>query len=97
MNVINRKTLREYYKKYPDAIHALETWYQVCRKNTWKNFNEVRKAYPSSDPVGDDRVVFNIKGGRYRLVVRFSFTYKAIQLKWFGTHAEYNKVNVLNV
>jgi mRNA interferase HigB len=77
-------------------MEALETWYRLCKKATWRNFN-VRTAYPSADVVGDDRMVFNIKGNKYRLIARFSFRYKAIQVKWIGTHAEYNAIDVLNV
>jgi mRNA interferase HigB len=78
-------------------MEALETWYRVCKKATWRNFNEVRTAYPSADVVGDDRMVFNIKGNKYRLVAWFSFRYKVIQVKWIVTHAEYNAIDVLNV
>jgi len=77
-------------------MEALETWYRLCKKATWRNFN-VRTAYPSADVVGDDRMVFNIKGNKYRLVAWFSFRYKVIQVKWIVTHAEYNAIDVLNV
>ena len=97
MNVINRKTLNEYCYQYPDAAQALETWYRICKKATWKNFNDVRKVYPGADQIGDDRMVFNVRGNHYRLIVRFSFTFKVIQLKWFGTHAQYDKIDVLKV
>ena len=97
MNVISRKTLAGFYEVHADAKAPLETWYKVCKKATWSNFNQVRGAYPASDVVGDDRVVFNIKGNKYRLVVRFSFRYKTIQVKWIGTHSDYNEINVLEV
>lgn len=97
MNVISRKTLVEFYGIHADAKEPLETWYRVCKKALWSSFNEVQRAYPSADIVGDDRMVFNIKGNRYRLVARFSFRYKAIQVKWIGSHTEYNGINVLEV
>jgi mRNA interferase HigB len=97
VNVVSRKTLVEFCQKYPDAYDPLETWYKVCRKAQWRNFNEVKVAYPSADWVGDDRAVFNIKGNKYRLVGRFSFRYKSIQIKWIGTHGEYDRINVLNI
>ena len=97
MNVISRRTLVEFYEEHADAKDALETWYRVCKKAVWRNFNEVQNAYPSADVVGNERMVFNIKGNKYRLVVRFSFRYKAMQVKWIGTHAEYNNINVLEV
>lgn len=85
----------EFYKDHADAKGPLETWYRVCKKAIWRNYNEVQNAYPAADVVGDDRVVFNIKGNKYRLMVRFSFRYKAIQVKWIGTHAENDDINVL--
>ena len=97
VNVINRRTLKRYYAKHTDAKNVLETWYKVCRKADWKNFNEVKQYYPSADQVGDDRMIFNIIHNKYRLIVRFSFRYKIIQLKWFGTHGEYKKIDVLKV
>ncbi|MBY0433196.1 MAG: type II toxin-antitoxin system HigB family toxin [Cyclobacteriaceae bacterium] len=81
----------EFYQTHADAQEPLETWYRICRKAAWSNFSEVKQIYPSTDWVGDGRVVFNIKGNNYRLVVRFSFKYKSIQVKWIGTHAECNK------
>lgn len=95
--MISRKALIDFYSIHADAREPLETWYRVCRKAEWLNFNEVRKVYPSADWVGGDRAVFNIKGNKYRLVVRFSFKFKAIQIKWLGSHAEYNLIDVLKV
>ena len=95
MNVVSRKTLVEFYQIYSDASEPLETWYKVCRKAEWRNFNEVRLAYPSADWVGDERVVFNIKGNKYRLIGRFSFRYKSILVKWIGTQADYDSLDVL--
>lgn len=97
VNVVSRKTLTEFYQSYSDATEPLETWYKVCRRAEWHNFNEVKLAYPSADWIGDDRVVFNIKGNKYRLVARFSFRYKSIQIKWIGTHSGYDKIDVLKI
>ena len=59
-----------------------------------ENFNELKQVYGSASIVGDDRVVFNIMGNKYRLVVRVVFEFKAVQIKWFGTHTDYDKINV---
>lgn len=66
-------------------------------KADFKNFNELKKVYGNVSLVADDRVVFNIMGNKYRLVVRMVFEFRAIQIKWFGTHAEYDKINVTTV
>jgi mRNA interferase HigB len=96
-NIIARKTLLDYCKKYPDAAIALQEWYHEIITSELKSFNDLKKNYPSVSLVGDDRVVFNIIGNKYRLVIRIVFEYKAIQVKWFGTHAEYDKINVTNI
>lgn len=96
-NIITRKTLLEYCKKYPAAATALQEWYHELVNGDFKNFNELKKVYGNARLVADDRVVFNIMGNKYRLVVRIVFEFKAIQIKWFGTHAEYDKINVTTV
>ena len=96
-NIITRKTLLDYCKKYPEAAVALQNWYYELLKREFKNFNELKKVYGNASLVGDDRVVFNIMGNKYRLVVRIVFEFKAIQIKWFGTHAEYDKINVSTI
>jgi mRNA interferase HigB len=93
-NIITRKTLLDYCRKYPEAAVALQNWYYELLKTEYKNFNELKKVYGNLSLVGDDRVVFNIMGNKYRLVVRIAFEFKAIQIKWFGTHAEYDKIDV---
>lgn len=96
-NIIARKTLLAYCKKYPEAANALMEWYHELITDDFKNFNELKRKYGNASVVADDRVVFNIVGNRFRLVVRMVFEYKAIQIKWFGTHIEYDKVNVSKI
>jgi mRNA interferase HigB len=93
-NIITRKTLLEYCKQYPLAAQALQEWYYELFQSNFKNLNELKMFYANASLVGDDRVVFNIMGNKYRLVVRIVFQFKVIQIKWFGTHAEYDKVDV---
>ena len=93
-NIITRKTLLEYCKQYPSAAQALQEWYYELFQSNFKNLNELKMFYANASLVGDDRVVFNIMGNKYRLVVRIVFQFKVIQIKWFGTHAEYDKVDV---
>jgi mRNA interferase HigB len=96
-NIIARATLLHYCKKYPESAIALQEWYHELLNSSFANFNELKLKYGNASLVGDDRVVFNIMGNRYRLVTRFVFEYKAIQIKWFGTHSEYDKINVTEV
>jgi mRNA interferase HigB len=93
-NIITRKTLLAYCKKYPLAETALLEWYHELVGCNFRNLNELKKQFGNASIVADDRIVFNIVGNKYRLVVRIVFEYKAIQIKWFGTHAEYDKIDV---
>jgi mRNA interferase HigB len=93
-NIITRKTLLDYCKSYPLAALALQEWYHELIQCNFKNFNEMKLVYGNASLVSDDRVVFNIMGNKYRLVVRIVFQFKVIQIKWFGTHAEYDEVAV---
>ena len=68
-NIITRKTLLEYCKKYPAAATALQQWYHELVRCDFKNFNDLKRMYGNASLVADDRVVFNIMGNKYRLVV----------------------------
>jgi len=96
-NIITRKTLLDYCKKYPGAATALQQWYYELIKAEFKNFNELKKVYGNASLIKDYRVVYNIMGNKYRLVVRIVFEFKTIQVKWFGSHTEYDKIDVATV
>jgi mRNA interferase HigB len=96
-NIITRSTLLSYCREYPEAAVALFEWYHELLAADFRNFQELKRVYGNASIVADDRVVFNIMGNRYRLVVRIVFAYKAIQVKWFGTHEAYNSIDVRTV
>lgn len=96
-NIITRKALLTYCRLYPKAADALLEWYNELLISEFTSFQELKAVYANASVVGDDRVVFNIRGNHYRLVVRMVFKYKAIQIKWFGSHAEYDKIDVRTV
>lgn len=87
----------EYCKIYPAASVALQEWYHELVRCDFKSFNELKRVYGNASLVSDDRLVFNIMGNKYRLVIRIVFDFKAIQIKWFGTHSEYDKIDVTNI
>jgi mRNA interferase HigB len=96
-NIIARKTLLDYCAQYPGAAKALQEWYHELLRSEDRSFNELKQRYPTVSLVGDDRAVFNILGNRFRLVVRVVFEYRVIQIKWFGMHAEYDRISVKEV
>ncbi|MNY52357.1 mRNA interferase HigB [compost metagenome] len=96
-NIITRRTLIEYYNLYPEAKNALIEWYNELIKADFNNFNELKIVFGNAGIVADNRVIFNIMGNKYRLIVRIAFEFRAIQIKWFGTHKEYNEIDVAKV
>lgn len=96
-NIIARKTLLEYCDEYSEAANALKEWYHELLNAEFKNFNELKRVYGNASLVGDERVVFNIMGNKFRLIVRIVFEYKTIQIKWFGTHREYDEIDVTKI
>ena len=96
-NIITRRTLLEYCHAHPLAKTALLEWYHELLNTDFRNINELKNVYGNASLVADDRVVCNIMGNRYRLVVRIVFEYRAIQVKWFGTYDEYDSIDVSTV
>ena len=96
-NVITRKTLLAYMDKYPLAKAPLSKWYNEILAADFANFNELKLVYKNASLISDRRVIFNIKGNDYRLVVRILFEYKSIQIKWFGTHKEYDEIDTSTI
>lgn len=97
MNVIKQKAILDFCQRHADATTPLKTWYAVCRKVEWKSYNDLQQDFPEAFPVGDNRVVFDIKGNKYRIVARVLFPFKQVQIKWIGTHKEYDRIDVVNV
>lgn len=96
-NIIARKTLLDFCRAYPDAAQALMEWYYEMLAHEFKSFQELKAVYRNCSIVGDDRVVFNIAGNKFRLIVRVVFSFKTIQVKWFGTHKEYDEIDVRTI
>ena len=96
-NIIARKTLLDYCVKYPEARNALLEWYHELMRCDFKNFNDLKREYSNASIIKDDRVVFYILGNKYRLVVRIVFEYKTIQVKWFGSHKQYDTISVSEI
>ncbi|MCW3086573.1 MAG: hypothetical protein JWP12_3939 [Bacteroidetes bacterium] len=97
MHLISRPKLMEFWKKHPDSETPLKLWFKRVEKAKWKNFNELKKEFPSADYVKDDRIVFNIKGNNYRIVVLVFFTGQKMFIRFVGTHTEYDKIDVSKV
>lgn len=97
MRVIAKKILREFWEKHNDCEQHLKSWYQETSKSEWTSPNDVKSEYPSASIIGNDRIVFNIKGNTYRLIVKMNFDYHMVWIRFIGTHAEYDKVNAKTI
>jgi mRNA interferase HigB len=88
LRIIAKKILRDFWKVHPDGEQQLKSWYQETSKAEWTNPNKIRTDYPSASFLADNRVVFNIKGNHYRLIVKINYDYQMIWIRFIGTHTE---------
>ena len=97
MRIIAKSTLRDYWVKNPEVEQTLLSWYKVTFKANWKNFNEVKQQFGTCKIVGNDRIVFKIKGNSYRLIVKISFINNIVWIRFIGTHSEYDSINAKEI
>lgn len=97
MRVIARRTLREYWVKYSDAEQSLIEWFGMAEAATWTCPNDITEAFTGISILKNSRVCFNIKGNTYRLIVVVNYTTGFVLIKWFGTHAEYDRIDAETV
>ena len=97
MRIIALRTLREFWIDHADVEMPLLAWYADAKKAEWKTPADIKAVYASASIVGSDRVVFNIKGNTYRLIVKVDYTYSVVYIRFIGTHAEYDKIDAATV
>jgi mRNA interferase HigB len=97
MHVISRKTLVNFGKGNPDAQKALEAWFGITKAAKWKSPGDVRANDPKASIIANNRVVFDILGGRYRLVVAIRYSSGVVFIRFVGTHAEYSGVDAESI
>ena len=97
MRVIAVQTLKEHCRSFPKAKQALLSWYEEVEAADWNNPNELKELYRNASVVTSKRIVFNIGGNSDRLIVDVEFLLKIVFVVWFGTHNEYDKINVKTV
>lgn len=91
MKVLGRDKLVKFYKKHANAKSALEAWFAEAGKAAWKTPQDIKNRYGSADFLADNKVIFNIKGNHYRLVVKVRYQNGIAVVEWVGTHAQYDK------
>jgi mRNA interferase HigB len=94
MQVIARRTLRRFWVSYPHAEGPIRAWVAIAAKARWANPAEIKRQFGGTvDFVRDNRVIFDLGGNKYRLVVHVSFTFGRLLVKFIGTHAEYDRID----
>lgn len=97
MRVIALSTLRECWQKHPDAEVPSRAWYAIVRRALWRRPAEVKAAYRSASFAANNRVIFNIKGNDYRLVVAVHYNRGLMFVRFVGTHREYDNIDAATV
>jgi mRNA interferase HigB len=97
VRIIAKGTLRAFWERHPDAEEPLLAWYREVEKADWSEPSQVKEKYRNASFVKGNRVIFNIKGNDYRLVVKINYPYRVVYVRFVGTHVEYDKVDVEEV
>ena len=97
MRIITLKALRDFWIKAPEAEEALKAWYKEVEAASWNGPAEIKEKYRSASILKENRVVFNICGNKYRLIVKINYKFKMVYIRFLGTHKEYDKISAEEV
>ncbi|MBT3423086.1 MAG: type II toxin-antitoxin system HigB family toxin [Bacteroidetes bacterium] len=99
MRIIAFRTIRDFFERpeYSDSEASLRAWYHDVKKAEWKNSNELKQLYKNASILGEGKVVFNIKGNDYRLVVAIDYDFQVIFIRFIGTHKQYDKIDAKTI
>ncbi len=97
MHVISRRTLEAFWKEHADVEEQLKAWHFEAEHANWKSPSDVKVRHRSADILSGDRIVFNIKGNHYRLIVKVHYQISRVYVRFVGTHAEYDEINAEKV
>jgi mRNA interferase HigB len=97
MRIISQKALRSFWINYPSAQKPLQAWYADTKQSHWRGPSDIKKIYRNASIVANNRVVFNIKGNHYRLVVAINYEFGIVYIRFVGTHKEYDCIDVTTI
>ena len=93
MRILSRKTLKEFWKKDPQAQEALKAWFAEAENAVWNTPQDIKNHYRSADFLKENRAIFNISGNKYRLIVQVNYQFKIVYVRFLGTHKEYDRID----
>jgi mRNA interferase HigB len=94
MRIVALSTLRAFWERHPDSKTPLQSWYALASRTVWTSPSEIKQAYRNASFTANNRVVFNIKGNDYRLVVAVRYDRGLMYVRFVGTHRQYDKISV---
>lgn len=97
MRIIARRTLRDFWEQHPDAEQVLEAWYHDTKHATWTSPADIKQVYANASILPNNRVVFNIRGNHYRLVVAINYSFGIVYIRFVGTHREYDTIDATTI
>ena len=99
MRIISRKTIKDFWEnqKYKNAEQPLKAWYTEAKESEWNFPHDIKDKYKNASFIGNNRIVFNIKGNEYRLAVAVKYDYKIVYIRFIGTHEQYDKINAKEI
>jgi mRNA interferase HigB len=97
VRIIAKKTLRDFWRRYPKAKGSLEAWHQEVARADWSTPSALKRQFRSASVLPDHRVVFNIAGNQYRLVVKINYFYRIVYIRFVGSHKAYDAVDSLTI
>jgi mRNA interferase HigB len=97
VHIIARKTLKDFWEGHPDAEQPLRAWFSEAEHALWGHPKDIKERYSAASVLTNNRVVFNIKGNKYRLVVHVRYDIGRVYVRFVGTHAEYDKIDAATI
>lgn len=97
MRIISRRALRDFWGKHADAEQPLRSWFDDVKRAKWRGPSDIKAVYRNASFVGNNRVVFNIKGNDYRLIVAISYTVGIVYIRFVGSHSQYDRIDAATI
>ncbi len=97
MRIISKSPLRNFWEKYPSAALPLQAWYKETTAASWQSPNDVKAQYRNASLVANSRIIFNVKGNDFRLIVAINYAAGIVYIRFIGTHAEYDKIDAATI
>ena len=97
MRIISVKALREFWQIHASAEQPLKAWHQAVRKVHWQSPDDIKRLFSTASFLQDNRVVFNIGGNKYRIIVKVRYQLGRVYIRFVGTHAQYDRINANEV